>query len=138
MVKWEIFGEVVKILPSQLHRVNMSLSIFFQQDLLAVFVTKVGPHYAMFYNMVRRQCDWRLCSVQKEKNTYKNTKYVCLRHLSALGFLLVFININAFELCIYSEVQQLLVLIMIIFPWTSFTKKYREGNVLSFKGYYNK
>ena len=69
IVKSEIFGEVVKILPSQLHRVNMSLSIFFQQDLLAVFVTKVGPHYAMFYNMVRRQCDWCLCSVQMEKNT---------------------------------------------------------------------
>ena len=44
IVKSEIFGEVVKILPSQLHRVNMSLSIFFQQDLLAVFVNKVGPH----------------------------------------------------------------------------------------------
>ena len=67
IVKSEIFGEVVKILPSQLHRVNMSLSIFFQQDLLAVFVIKVGPHYAMLYNVVRRQWDWRLCSVQMEK-----------------------------------------------------------------------
>ena len=71
MVKSEIFGEVVKILPSQLHRVNMSLSIFFQQDLLAVFVIKVGPHYAMFYNVVRRQCDWYLCSVQKKKMLVK-------------------------------------------------------------------
>ena len=69
IVKSEIFGEVVKILPSQLHRVNMSLSKFFQQDLLAIFVIKVAPHYAMFYNVVRRQCDWRLCSVQKENIT---------------------------------------------------------------------
>ena len=70
IVKSEIFGEVVKILPSQLHRVNMSLSIFFQQDLLAIFVIKVAPHNAMFYNVVRRQCDRLLCSVQKEKNTF--------------------------------------------------------------------
>ena len=113
----------------------MSHSSFFQQDL---FIFNVGPRNAMFYDVVLRQRDRLVCSVQKEKNTYKNTKYVCLRHLSALGFFTCFININAFELCIYSEVQQLLVLIMIIFPWTSFTKKYREGNVLSFKGYDNK
>ena len=43
-MKSEIFVEVVKILPSQLLKINMSLSIFFQQDLLAVFVIKVGPH----------------------------------------------------------------------------------------------
>ena len=43
-MKSEIFVEVVKILPSQLHKVNMSLNIFFQQDLLDVFVIKVGPH----------------------------------------------------------------------------------------------
>ena len=128
-------NEVIKTVPSQLQRVNMSHSSFFQQDL---FIFNVGPRNAMFYDVVLRQRDRLLCSVQKEKNTYKNTKYVCLRHLLALGFFTCFININAFELCIYSEVQQLLVLIMIIFPWTSFTKKYREGNVLSFKGYYNK
>ena len=56
-------NEVIKILPSQLQRVNMSLGNFFQLDLHAVFVIKVGPHNAMFYDVVRRQCDWLLCSV---------------------------------------------------------------------------
>ena len=79
-------NEVIKIVPSQLQRVNMSHSSFFQQDL---FIFNVGPRNAMFYDVVLRQRDRLLCSVQKEKNTYKNTKYVCLRHLLALGFLLV-------------------------------------------------
>ena len=63
---------------------------------------------------------------------------MCFTSPISVGFFTCFININAFELCFYSEVQQLLVLIMIVFPSTSFTKKYREGNVLSFKGYYNR
>ena len=79
-------NEVIKTVPSQLQRVNMSHSSFFQQDL---FIFNVGPRNAMFYDVVLRQRDRLLCSVQKEKNTYKNTKYVCLRHLLALGFLLV-------------------------------------------------
>ena len=66
-------NEVIKIVPSQLQRVNMSHSSFFQQDL---FVFNVGPHNVMFYDVVLRQRDRLLCSVQKEKNTYKNTKYV--------------------------------------------------------------
>ena len=127
-------NEVIKIVPSQLQRVNMSHSSFFQPDL---FVFNVGPRNAMFYDVVLRQRDRLLCSVQKEKNTYKNTKYVFYSPIS-VGFFTCFININAFKLCFYTEVQQLLVLIMIVFPWTSFTKKYREGNVLSFKGYYNR
>ena len=73
-------NEIMKILPSQLQRVNMSHSNFFQLDLLAVFVIKVGSHNAMFYDVVLRQRDRLLCSVQKknrkEKNTYKNTKYL--------------------------------------------------------------
>ena len=71
-------NEVIKTVPSQLQRVNMSHSSFFQQDL---FIFNVGPRNAMFYDVVLRQRDRLLCSVQKEKNTYKNTKYVCLRHL---------------------------------------------------------
>ena len=65
---------------------------------------------------------------------------MCLTSLSVLD-LTCFINIDAFELGFwYSEVQQLLVSIMIIFPspWTYFTNKCREGNILSFKGYYNR
>ena len=56
---------------SQLQRVNMSHSNFFQLNLHAVFVMKVGPHNAMFYDVFRRQCDRLLCSVQKEKNLIK-------------------------------------------------------------------
>ena len=74
----------------------------------------------------------------KRKKILIKIQNMCFTSPISVGFFTCFININAFELCIYSEVQQLLVLIMIIFPWTSFTKKYREGNVLSFKGYYNK
>ena len=55
---------------SQLQRVNMSHSNFFQLNLHAVFVMKVGPHNAMFYDVFRRQCDRLLCSVQKEKKPY--------------------------------------------------------------------
>ena len=127
-------NEVIKTVPSQLQRVNMSHSSFFQQDL---FIFNVGPRNAMFYDVVLRQRDRLLCSVQKEKKLIK-IQNMCFTSPISVGFFTCFININAFELCIYSEVQQLLVLIMIIFPWTSFTKKYREGNVLSFKGYYNK
>ena len=54
----------------------MSQSNFFQLDLLAVFVIKVGTHNAMFYDVVLKQRDRLLCSVQNEKNNYKNTKYV--------------------------------------------------------------
>ena len=132
-------NEIMKTLPSQLQRVNMSHSNFFQLDLLAVFVIKVGSHNAMFYDVVLRQRDRLLCSAQKEKNTYKNTKYVF--HVPYRRWVFTcFMNINAFELCFwYNEVPQLLVLIMIIFssPLTSFTKKYRETYFLSCKGYYN-
>ena len=70
-------NEVIKILPSQLQRVNMSHSSFFQQDFLAVFVFNVGPCNTMFYDVVRRQCDRLLCSVEKEKkNLVKYKKYV--------------------------------------------------------------
>ena len=55
---------------SQLQRVNMSHSNFFQLDFHAVFVIKVGPHNAMFYDVFRRQCDRLLCSVHKEKKPY--------------------------------------------------------------------
>ena len=90
----------------------MSHSSFFQPYL---FVFNVGPRNAMFYDVVLRQRDRLLCSVQKGKNTYKNTKYVFYSPIS-VGFFTCFININAFKLCFYSEVQQLLVLIMIVFP----------------------
>ena len=130
-------NEIMKILPSQLQRVNMSHSNFFQLDLLAVFVIKVGSHNAMFYDVVLRQRDRLLCSVQKknrkEKNTYKNTKYLFYVFYRRWVFT-CFMNINVFELCFwYNEVPQLPVLIMIIFssPWTSFTNKYREGNIFS-------
>ena len=79
-------NEGIKIVPSQLQRVNMSHSSFFQPDL---FVFHVGPRNAMFYDVVLRQRDRLLCSVQKEKNTYKNKKICVLRYLSALGFSLV-------------------------------------------------
>ena len=57
-------NEVIKIVPSQLQRVNMSHSSFFQQDL---FIFNVGPRNAMFYDVVLRQRDRLLCSVQKDK-----------------------------------------------------------------------
>ena len=57
----------------KLQRVHMSHSSFFQQD---PFVFNVGPRNAMFYDVVLRQRDRLLCSAQKEKNTYKNTRYV--------------------------------------------------------------
>ena len=81
--------EVIKTLPSQLQRVNMSHSSFFQQDLLAVFVFDVGPCNAMFYDVVRRQCDRLLCSVEKEKKNLVKYKICVLRSLSALGLSLV-------------------------------------------------
>ena len=81
----------------------MSHSSFFQPDL---FVFNVSPRNAMFYDVVLRQRDRLLCSVQKEKNTYKNKKYVFYSPIS-VGFLTSFININAFKLCFHSEVQQL-------------------------------
>ena len=91
----------------------MSHSSFFQQD---PFVFNVGPRNAMFYDVVLRQRDRLLCSVQKEKNTYKSTRYVFYVTYQRWVFN-YFMNINAFELCFwYSEVQQLLVLMMIIFP----------------------
>ena len=126
----------VKTLPPQLQTVNMSHSSFFQQD-LSVF--NVGPHNVMFYDVVRRQCD-RSFVLCKGKNAYKNTRYV-FNVPYQYWILNCFINIDAFELGFwYSEVQQLLVSIMIIFPspWTYFTNKCREGNILSFKGYYNR
>ena len=93
----------------------MSHSNFFQLDLLAVFVIKVGSHNAMFYDVVLTQRDRLLCSVQKEKNTYKNTKYVFYVPYRRWVFT-CFMNINAFEFDFwYNEVPQLLVLIMIIF-----------------------
>ena len=82
-------NEVIKILPSQLQRVNMSHSSFFQQDFLAVFVFDVGPCNAMFYDVVRRQCDRLLCSVEKEKKNLVKYKICVLRSLSALGLSLV-------------------------------------------------
>ena len=132
-------NEVIKILPSQLQRVNMSHSSFFQQDLLAVFVFNVGPCNAMFYDVVRRQCDRLLCSVEKEKNLVKY-KICVLRSLSALGLLLVFWTSMLLNFVFwYSVDQQLLVSIIIIFPSpsTSFTDKCREGNIFSCKGYYS-
>ena len=108
-------NEIMKILPSQLQRVNTSHSNFFQLDLLAVFVIKVGSHNAMFYDVVLRRRDRLLCSVQKEKNTYKNAIYVFYVPYWRWVFT-CFMKINAFELCFwYNEVPQLLVLIMIIF-----------------------
>ena len=93
----------------------MSHSNFFQLDLLAVFVLKVGSHNAMFYEVVLKQRDQLLCSVQNEKNTYKNAKYVFYVPYQRWVFT-CFTSINAFELCFwYNEVPQLLVLVMIIF-----------------------
>ena len=132
-------NEVIKILPSQLQRVNMSHSSFFQQDLLAVFVFNVGPCNAMFYDVVRRQCDRLLCSVEKEKNLVKY-KICVLRSLSALGLLLVFWTSMLLNFVFwYSVDQQLLVSIITIFPSpsTSFPDKCREGNIFSCKGYYS-
>ena len=107
-----ITSEVIKIVPSQLQRVNMSHSSFFQPDL---FVFNVSSHNMMFYDVVRRQCD-RSFVLCKGKNTYKNTRYV-FYVLYQHWVLTCFMNIDAFELCSwYSEVQQLLVSIMMIFP----------------------
>ena len=90
----------------------MSHSSFFQQD-LSVF--NVGPHNVMFYDVVRRQCD-RSFVLCKGKNTYKNARYV-FNVPYQYWILNCFINIDAFELGFwYSEVQQILVSIMIIFP----------------------
>ena len=52
----------------------MSHSNFFQLDLLAVFVIKVGSHNAMFYDVILSQRDRLLCSVQKKKK--KGEKYL--------------------------------------------------------------
>ena len=90
----------------------MSHSSFFQQD-LSVF--NVSSHNRMFYDVVRRQCD-RSFVLCKGKNTYKNTRYV-FYVLYQHWVLTCFMNIDAFELCFwYSEVQQLLVSIMMFFP----------------------
>ena len=83
----------------------MSHSNFFQLDLLAVFVIKVGSHNAMFYDVVLKQCERLLCSVQNEKNTYKNTKYVFYVPYQRWVFT-CFTSINAFELCFwYNEID---------------------------------
>ena len=85
-------NEIMKILPSQLQRVNMSHSNFFQLDLLAVFVIKVGSHNAMFYDVVLRQCDRLLCSVQKKNRKEKiliKIQNIYFTFSIGVGFLLV-------------------------------------------------
>ena len=53
----------------------MSRSLFFQLDREAFCaLAKVGPHNVMFYDMIRGQCDRRLCSVQKNKNKAKKKR----------------------------------------------------------------
>ena len=129
--------EVIKTLPSQLQRVNMSHSSFFQQNLLAVFVFDVGPRNAMFYDVVWGQCDRLLCSVQKVKTTYQNTKYAFYFPYQRWVFYLFFEHQCFWTL--YSVDQQLLVSIIIFpSPSTSFTDKCREGNIFSYKGYYKR
>ena len=68
----------------------MSHSNFFQLNLHAVFVIKVGPHNTMFYDVVRRQCDQLLCSVRKKKK-----KLIKIKNMLpiSVGFFTCFLNI---------------------------------------------
>ena len=123
--------EVIKTLPSQLQRVNMSHSSFFQQDLLAVFVFNVGPCNTMFYDVVRRQF-----VLWKRKKNLVKYKICVLRSLSALGLLLVFWTSMLLNFVFwYSVDQQLLVSIITIFPSpsTSFTDNSRKETFLAVK-----